>query len=387
MDTIPLNRPDIRSSEHTALDAALDAVARCDRGPVDQLEETAARVCGRPFAIAAASAGLAVEAAMLSLGLRPGDEVVCPAYGPARLVNGIVRAGGCPRFIDAHPVTGGYDASRIEAAVGDRTRAIVVAPTWFDPATLEMIAAVSRKHEVPLVEDAVESFGSTIGEDGAGRYGMLSVIGLGHESPAFAAGGGVILLNDERRAEICREILREGRASADNDPGDLARGGWSHRRAGIDGRLDALRASVAIGVLERLEDTIERRREIADLFVARLGGESQLQIPSPASSARPSWPAFPVRLDERFVIEDRDAIVAGLRRHEIVAAAGWSFGPDLPLVAGPGHAADEWPIAARLAARTIHLPCHPFMSEQDVDLICQTLLLVMKQAVFTRDGE
>ena len=68
----------------------------------------------------------------------------------------------------------------------------------------------------------------------------------------------------------------------------------------------------------------------------------------------------------------------------ILAAAGWSFGPDLPIVAGPGCAEDQWPIAARLAARTIHLPCHPFMSEREVDLVCQTLLLMMKQTVFTR---
>lgn len=384
MDTIPLNRPDIRSRERDALEAALEAHARCERGPVTLLEETAARVAGRPHAVAAASAGIALEAAMLSIGLRLGDEVVCPAYGPARLVSGIVRAGGRPRFVDAHPGTGGYDTAKIEPAINDRTRAIVVAPTWFDPAALETIAAISRKHEVPLIEDAVESFGSTIGDDVAGRFGVISVIGLGHESPAYAAGGGVVLLNDERLADTCREVLLEGRATANNDPGDLARGGWAHHRAGVDGRLDALRAAVAVGVLERLEETIEMRRQVADRYVSRLGGESQLQIPSPDPSARPSWPAFPVRLDDRYLIEDRDAIVAGLRRHEIVAAAGWSFGPDLPIVAGPGCAEDQWPIAARLSARTIHLPCHPFMTERDVDLVCQTLLLVMKQTVFSR---
>ena len=135
MDTIPLNRPDIRSREHEALDAALSAHARCERGPVAQLEETAARVAGRPCAVAAASSGIAIEAAMLTVGLRLGDEVVCPAYGPARLVAGISRAGGRPRFVDAQPRTGGYYTTRMEAAINDRTRAIVVAPTWFDPAT------------------------------------------------------------------------------------------------------------------------------------------------------------------------------------------------------------------------------------------------------------
>lgn len=384
METILLNRPDIRPHEQQAVEAALDCLVRGDRGPVHQLEETAARVAGRTFAVAATSAGIALETAMMSLELGSGDEVVCPAYGPTRVTSAVVRAGARPRFVDAHPVTGGYDTARIEAVIGDRTRAIVVAPTWFDPATLEVLASLSRRHELPLIEDAVESLGSAIGDDQAGRYGRVSVIGLGSESPACAAGGGVILTNDERVAAHCREILLEGRPTGQNDPEDLAREGWAHRRVGLDGRLDVIRAALSVGVLERLEDTIEHRREMAARYVARLGGESELQVPAPAPSARPSWPAFPIRLDERFVVEDRDAIIAGLRRHEILASAGWSFAPDLPVAEIGGWNGDDWPIAARVASRTIHLPCHPGMAVEDVDLVCQTLLLVMKQSVFSR---
>ena len=385
MDSIPLNRPDIRAREHTAVQAALEGLLQGERETVKTLEDVAGSTLGRPFAVAANSASAALEASFRALGLTDQDEVICCAYAPARLVAAIVRAGLKPRFIDAQPRTAGFDVQRLEASIDDRTRAIAIAPTWFDPSMLENLASLSRKYEIPLIEDAVESLGSTIDSDFAGGFGRIAVLGLGPSSPAFAAGGGIVVTNDERLARAARETIGGGRASTD-DPGDFGLQGFDHVRNGLDARMDPLRAAVAIGVLERLEETIQIRQNFAEQFVARLGGEADLQIPSPAASAGPSWPAFPVRLDERFLGEDRDAIIGGLRRHDIVATRGWSLCPALPVVGMSGHGDHEtdWPIAARLAARTIHLPCHPGLSERDVELICQTLLLMMKQNTFTR---
>lgn len=383
MDQLPINSPDIRTFERDNLLRALDGLVAGDRTVVDRLEEVAASALNRPHAVSATSAGIGIEAALRALELEPGDEVICPAYAPIRLVNGILRSGATPRFVDVQPRSGGVDTDRLESVVSNQTRAIAVAPTWFDPSILEATASFSRKYELHLVEDAVDSVGSTFGSDGAGRFGVISVIGFGIASPAFAAGGGLVLTNKRSIAERCRILLREGRASSD-ELGDFGQHGWMVQPGGIDGRLDPLRAAVAIGVLERLEDAVARRQAIADAYVARLGGESELSIPAPDAAARPSWPAFPVRLDERYVSEDRDAILAGLRRHDIVASRGWGFGPRLTGRAMTGYPEDEWPIAARLAARTIHLPCHPAMEQRDVDLVCQTLLLMMQQNTFTR---
>jgi perosamine synthetase len=385
MDSIPLNRPDIRAREHTAVQAALEDLLQGERETVSTLEHVAAGTLGRPFAVAANSASAALEASFRALGLSEQDEVICSAYAPARLVAAIMRAGVKPRFIDAQPRTAGIDVVSLEAHIDDRTRAIAIAPTWFDPSMLESLAALSRKYEIPLIEDAVESLGSTIDSDFAGGFGRIAVLGLGPSSPAYAAGGGIVVTNDERLAAAARETISGGRPATD-DPGEIEPLGFDHVRNGLDARMDPLRAAVAIGVLERLEETIQIRQGFAEQFIARLAGEADLQIPSPATSARPSWPAFPVRLDERFLDEDRDAIISGLRRHDIVATRGWSLCPALPIVGMGGHGDHEmdWPIAARLAARTIHLPCHPGLTERDVELICQTLLLMMKQNTFSR---
>lgn len=383
MDQLPINSPDIRSFERDSLLRALDGLVAGDRSVVERLEEVVAATLNRPHAVSASSAGIGIEAAMRALELEPGDEVICPAYAPVRLINGILRSGATPRFVDVQPRSGGVDTDRLESVASDQTRAIAVAPTWFDPSILEATASFSRKYELPLIEDAVDSLGSTFGSDSAGRFGVISVIGFGIASPAFAAGGGLVLTNQGSIADKCRILLREGKSTS-HEFGDFGQNGWHVRPGGIDGQLDPLRAAVAIGVVERLEEAVARRQAVADAYVARLGGESELSIPAPDAAARPSWPAFPVRLDERYVSEDRDAILAGLRRHDIQADRGWGFGPRLTGRVMSGLPEDEWPIAARLAARTIHLPCHPAMEQRDVDLVCQTLLLMMQQNTFRR---
>jgi dTDP-4-amino-4,6-dideoxygalactose transaminase len=385
MNFIPLNRPDIRNHDFAALEAALQALAEEDSSPIRELERLASRITDRPHAVAATTAGVALEAAMLSVGLHVGDEVICPAFAPARLVAAIVRSGGIPRFVDVDSRTGGMRSEAVEAAITDRTRALAVIAPWTAPSVLEELAALSRKYEVPLIEDAIESLGTSMPSDSAARFGVLAVIGLGRESPATAAGGGVIVTHNERMAAMCREILMEGRATPeDTNEDDDSQEGWCHVRAGLDGRLDVLRAAVGIGALERIEETLAARREVADRYIARLGGEADLMISSPPPGVLPSWTAFPVRLDERFVMEDRDSIIRGMRRHDIGVTAGWALGPALPIARHGGDPEDRWPFAARLAARTMLLPCHSFVTPADVDIICQTLILIMKQTGFSR---
>ena len=388
MNFIPLNRPDIRNHDFAALEAALQALAEEDTSPIRTLERLASKITDRPHAVAATTAGVALEAAMLSVGLKVGDEVICPAFAPARLVAAIVRSGGIPRFVDVDSRTGGMPAEAVEAAITERTRALAAIAPWTAPSVLEELASISRKYEIPLIEDAIESLGTTMPSDSAARFGVLAVIGLGRESPATAAGGGLIVTHDERMAATCREILMEGRATPEDvEEEDDTQEGWCHVRAGLDGRLDVLRAAVGIGTLERIEETLAARREVADHYIARLGGEADLMISSPPPGVLPSWTAFPVRLDERFVEEDRDAIIRGMRRHDIGVTAGWALGPALPISYHGGDPDSRWPFAARLASRTMLLPCHSFVTPADVDIICQTLLLIMKQTVFSRGSQ
>ncbi|MCH2162410.1 MAG: DegT/DnrJ/EryC1/StrS aminotransferase family protein, partial [Phycisphaerales bacterium] len=376
MDSMPLNCPHLPPESYRSVARALRAVSHGDRGPVEKFEQACADVADRSIAVAAGTAGIALEASLLALHLEPGDEVICPALAPARLVSAIARTQGIPVFVDVDARHGSLRSDAVEPAITERTRAIAVTAPCGNPTGFADLAGVSRKYELPIIEDAVESLGARVGEDRAARFGVMAVVGFGIESPVFAAGGAAIVTHDDALAERCREILDEGRVRVQvaEDP-SISRG-WAFGQVGVDGGLDALRAAVATEVLTDIDSILDRRAEIANAYVRRLGGHPDLFVPTPPNDARPTWPAFPIRLDERFTDDDRDEIIYGLLRHEIGASGGWPLAPGLPAVCKPGMSPDLWPVAHRLSSRTLRLPCHPGLESSEVDLICQTLELM-----------
>jgi dTDP-4-amino-4,6-dideoxygalactose transaminase len=216
---------------------------------------------------------------------------------------------------------------------------------------------------------------------------VLSVIGFDRDSPICAAGGAAIITHDGALARGCRQILDEGRAAVAGIPEDEAGAirTWQYERCGVDGALDPLRAALATAQLSRRAPILARRAEIAEIYVRRLGPHPDLVVPTPPNDAQPSWPAFPVRLDERFFDFDRDEIVTDLLRHDVGASGGWPLAPMLPGVATAGMSAEDWPIASRFADRTIRLPSHARLTDADVDVVCSSLELIMEKSFHTRE--
>ena len=307
MDSIPLNQTDIREPDIHAVMQAIRSLTRQDSTVIQRFETACCEASGRTLAIAAGTPSLAIQASLLAMNITAGDEVLCPALAPARLVLGIVRTGATPVFVDVHPRHGAMHAESAEAAITDQTRAIALTAPCGNPSGFSSIAAVSRKYEIPLIEDAVESFGATVSSDHAGCFGVLSVIGFDGDSPICAAGGAAILTNDDVLARTCRQVLDEGRLPIPGIPTEEAGHirTWQYERRGIDGSLDPIRATLAMAQLDRRHAVLQHRAEIAEAYVRRLGPHPDLVLPTPPSDAKPSWPAFPVRLDERFLDFDQ----------------------------------------------------------------------------------
>ena len=387
MDTITLNHPYLLGNEVDSLSHALHCIAGNNKDQIKSFEDACCEASDRSFAVAAGTPSVALEAAMLALDLKRGDEVLISALAPPRLARAVIRTGATPVFIDVHPRHGAMQAEAAEMAITEHTRAIALTAPYGNPTGSVEMSKVSQKYELPVIEDAVESFGARVGKDHAGRFGVLAVIGFDQDSPIPAAGGAAVITHDDALAASCREILDQGRSPHPGvgDHAGLMDTRWQYTRRGLDGGLDSLRASLAVDMLSRMPETLERRMEIADIYVRRLCGNADLVVPTPPNDAQPSWPAFPVRLDERFVEEDRDEIIAAILRHDIGVHAGWSLAPMFSEVRTPHTDPDTWPIAQRLASRTLRLPCHPKLSDRDIDLICQTLELMLTRSVFTRE--
>ena len=163
-------------------------------------------------------------------------------------------------------------------------------------------------------------------------------------------------------------------------------GSWlSHERLGFNYRMSEINAALGLAQMRRLEQLIEARQRVAAAYTRRLMGNTDLILPTVEPDTFMSWFVYVVRLSDRFSGDDRDYIIKGLRRHDVGAS---NYFPPIPLL--PyfrhhfGHTPGDFPVAESVAHRTVALPFFTRLTEREVDLVCQTLELMITRVTFSR---
>lgn len=386
---IPLSRPDILDEDLLEVAEVLRS-GRLTLGPkLEQFERLVAARAGRPHAVAVGSAASAMKIALTALGVGPGDEVIAPAFAFAGTVNCILHVGAIPVFVDCDPATLNMCATDTERRITERTKCVIGASVFGNPAGMSELASVCSRYEIPMVEDAGGSIGTTIGRDAIGRFGRIATFSFYPNKPVTTGEGGALVTHDDRLAELCRSLRNHGRPVAEaprhlHIPG---LGSWlDHERLGFSCRMSDLNAALGIAQIRRLDETMRLRQFVADGYFRRLIDNHDLILPTIAPETRMSWSLYVVRLSDRFTQHDRDEIIAGLRRHDIGACNYYPPCPLLPHFRKPmGFTPGDFPVAERVSQRTLALPFFTRMTEREQDLVCQTLALMMKRMVFARE--
>ncbi|MHC5113476.1 MAG: DegT/DnrJ/EryC1/StrS family aminotransferase [Planctomycetota bacterium] len=386
-DQIPLSLPDITDDEVRAVVSTLRSGRLCLGPRAEEFERLVARRVRRMHAIAVSSGTSALHLALAALGVGPGDEVITPAFSFVASANCILYVGAKPVFVDCDPRTLNMRAADVERKITDRTKAIIGVEVFGNPAGMPELAALSNKYEIPLIEDACEALGGRLGSDPVGSFGRLAVFGFYPNKPVTSAEGGMIVTDDGRLADICRSMRNHGRPGTAGSPdtsGGL--GTWlQHERLGFNFRMSELHAALGAAQMRRLDELIEARQWVAEAYTRRLMGTSDLIVPTVEPESFMSWFVYVVRLSDRFNEEDRNEIIAGLRRHDVGAAAYFPPIPTLPHFRELlGTEDGDFPVAESIGHRTIALPFFTRLTEREVGLVCQTLELMMTRATFSR---
>ncbi|MEW1758818.1 DegT/DnrJ/EryC1/StrS family aminotransferase [Streptomyces cyaneofuscatus] len=244
-------------------DSATEAVA-------DRFEDAFADWIGLPYAHAVNSGTSANEAAIVSLGLEPGDEVICPAACPAFVPFAVLAAGCVPVFADVHPETLLLDPDAVERVVSDRTRAVVVVHLWGLPAPILEITAMARRSGWKVVEDCAQAFGTRINGQLVGTFGDACCFSLQQSKHITSGEGGVFATRDPdayARAVLYSSAgvpnFRFGLPVPHRHPGSIGRG---HLGFGHNHRISELQAAVALSQLSRLDEFNRRRVELVVLL-------------------------------------------------------------------------------------------------------------------------
>ena len=378
---IPLSKADVTEAEASAV-ADVVRSGQLAMGPrLARFEELVAERAGRRHGVGVASGTAGLHLALIALGVGPGDEVVTTPFSYIASANAIRYVGATPVFVDIDPRSLNMDPEAVEAAIGERTKAILGVEVFGNPAHMDRLAAIARRSEIPLVEDACEAIGGAHAGHPVGSFGRVAVFGFYPNKQITTGEGGMLVTDDDRIAAAARSLRNQGRSDARGqaEAGPTPPGSWlEHGRLGYNYRLSEIAAALGIVQMERLEELLEKRRRIAAGYMRRLMDWEDLVLPNVPDDAAMSWFVFVVRLSAAFDGAARDRILSGLNRHEVGAG---NYFPCIhrqpPYRDDHGREPGTLPIAESVAERTIALPFHTALDATQLDQVCQTLRIML----------
>ncbi len=325
-------------------------------GPeVQELEEALAARTGARHCITCASGTEALLMSLMALDIKLGDEVITTAFTFAATAEMIVLLGARPVFVDIEPDTCLIDATKIEVAITERTRAIMPVSLYGQPCDMDAINAIAARHGgIAVIEDAAQSFGATYrGSSGVERHSCnLSTIGCTSFFPSKPLGcygdGGAIFTNDDEIAKALREIRVHGQD-----------GRYHHVRVGVGGRMDTIQCAVVLAKLQRFAWEIARRQEIAQRYLSLLRDAAGIRLPSVRHDRSGAWAQFTVQL------KDRETVQRRLNERGVPTAVHYPH----PLNEQPAYEGlccrECTPESSKAAARVLSLPISADLSEED----------------------
>ncbi|UNK39876.1 DegT/DnrJ/EryC1/StrS family aminotransferase [Shinella sp. H4-D48] len=316
-------------------------------GPeVQELEQKLQAWSGADHCVTVSSGTEALLISLMSLGLKPGDEVITTPFTFAATAEVIVLAGATPVFVDIEPETANMDASLIRAAITDRTRAIIPVSLYGQPADMDDINAIATEHGIIVIEDAAQSFGAQYRNR---KSCNLSTFGCASFFPSKPLGcygdGGAIFTNNTYLAQIVREIRVHGQSQR-----------YVHSRIGVGGRMDTIQCAVVLGKLTRFDWEIEQRIAIGTRYNAMLDARGVDRIKQ--RSDRTS-----VYAQYTVLVDDREKVVAQLTREGIPTAVHYPIPLNRQEAYAPLSKGGPSPVADMLASRVVSLPMHPSLDE------------------------
>lgn len=384
---IPLSRPDITDLEIDLVTRVMRS-GRLSIGPVqEQFEQLVATRAGCMHGVAVSSGTAGLHLAMQALGIGPGDEVITTPFSFIASANSILYVGATPVFVDICPRSLNMDPKLVEAAITPRTKAILAVETFGNPARMDEIAQVAARYEIPLIEDCCEALGSSLNKRPAGHFGRIGVFGFYPNKQITTGEGGMIVTDDKRLADLCRSMRSQGRAvpgldlPPTSEAPSTSTGAWLHHpRLGYNYRLSEVNAAIGLGQMKRFDEILEKRERVAREYIRQLIGLQDIMVPTVEPGVVMSWFVFVVRLASHYTKEERDRIIQGMRRHDVGAADYFPCIHLQPFYRERfGFKPGDFPIAESVSQRTIALPFYNDLSREDIDMVVQTLGLMISR--------
>ncbi len=378
---IPLSAPDITNCEIESVTEVLRS-SRLSLGPkLVEFENRFARYIDTKFAVAVNSGTSGLHLCVKSLSIGKGDGVITTPFSFIASANCLLFEGAAPSFVDIDPDTLNIDPAGIahylrtacrkeratglpvERKSGRRIRALLPVHVFGNPCDMDAIGSIAAEWRLSVIEDACEAVGAEFRGVKAGAFGDAAVFGFYPNKQMTTGEGGMVVSNDERVAALCRQFRNQGRGSGS---------AWlQHDTIGYNYRLSDISCALGLAQLTRIDEILAKRSRVADLYRNRLGDAAA--FPALQPHGKRSWFVYIALLPKGYAAERRDWLMARMAEKHIGCN---NYFP--PIHLQPfyretfGYKEGDFPITEEIAQRTIALPFHNNLREEEVDYIVRT---------------
>ena len=329
---------------------------------IEEFEQKLAKYCGRKYGVATSNGTVALHLALKALGIGKGDEVIVPDLTFVAVANSVTYCNAKPVFVDSHPEYWCIDPEKIEEKITPRTKAIIPVHLYGHPCDMAPISDIANDHDLYVVEDAAEAHGAEYKGKKVGSFGVVSCFSFYGNKIITTGEGGMCLTNNEELAEKMR-ILR--------DHGMNPNKKYWYDVVGFNYRMTNLQAAVGVAQLERLDEFIEKKREIAKWYSEELNDLEEKEL----ITLHPEMPwakcvywMYCILVEDKFSM-CRDELMKKLEEKEIDTRPFF-----YPMHVMPPYKNNEkFPVAEEISRKGINLPSGVNLTKKNLKEVVSTI--------------
>jgi len=382
---IPMSSPDINDQDRKAVWDVINTPLLSMGPKVLEFEDAIRDFVGTKHAIAVNSGTAGLHTIIRAEDIRDGDLVITTPFSFVASTNAILFERAVPVFVDVDPRTGNMDVSQLKEAVADlragggraakwlprknsgngKLKAIMPIDVFGQPADYDLILKIAQDFDLTVIEDSCEALGASYKGRLAGTFGKYGVFAFYPNKQITTGEGGIVVTNDDGKADLIRALRNQGRA-----PGDT----WlSHTYLGYNYRLDEMSAALGSSQLTRIDELLSKREKVAQWYSNALEGISGIRIPEILpDTTRMSWFVYVIQVDEG---KNRENLAKRLADRGVPVRPYF-----LPIHLQPymidlfEYRSGDYPQTEKLGKRGLALPFSSVMTRSQVEMVADCLL-------------
>lgn len=367
---IPVNTPCLNGNEKKYLNECIDTGWISSEGSfVKRFESQFSLYCNRRYGVAVANGSAALDIAVKAIGISKGDEVIIPTFTIISPVQSVLQQCGIPVLVDSNEDTWNMDISQIEAKITARTKAILVVHIYGLPVDMHPVLELARKYNLKIIEDAAEMHGQEYCGSKCGSFGDISIFSFYSNKHITTGEGGMLVTDDPELAERCR-----GYRNLCFQPGRR----FVHEDLGWNYRMTNMQAALGCAQLEQIDNIVQRKRKIGNLYNQSFTDIAGLQLPIKKTNyAENIYWVYGLMVNDECTLT-REEIMEKLSENKIGTRPFFWCMHEQPVFNNLGlFRGERYPVAESMARNGFYIPCGLGLTDDDILTVAETLHKIM----------